>query len=243
MTVELAFTPAGRLIAVEFSGPSSDEVAGTLSSLSGENAGSVPSGTRFEPTDGRIKRVVKAFAAGPMEGLFAQGTERFDAPLAPSLAYWRDYAGRFLTALCHTPESVDAPLKNIPPPEDAELQNLLLSVPPMQGAEYLSATALQDIWRGLSDWVRGRVVKFGKGLSGLLKEHAQLWHQRRNVLVHKFVCRGAVEGKIDALIEEKTQLAADLLEDRAEKMLTKKHAHGKRGHGSKNIISSFSTGC
>jgi non-specific serine/threonine protein kinase len=44
--------------------------------------------------------------------------------------------------------------------------------------------------------------------------------QRHNVLVHKFVCRGTVEEKIDALIEEKTQLASDLLEGGAEKMLT-----------------------
>ncbi len=44
--------------------------------------------------------------------------------------------------------------------------------------------------------------------------------QRRNVLVHKFVCRGTVEEKIDALIEEKTQLATDLIEGGAEKMLT-----------------------
>jgi non-specific serine/threonine protein kinase len=44
--------------------------------------------------------------------------------------------------------------------------------------------------------------------------------QRRNVLVHKFVCQGTVEEKIDALIEEKTQLAAELLEGGAEKMLT-----------------------
>ena len=44
--------------------------------------------------------------------------------------------------------------------------------------------------------------------------------QHRNVLVHKFVCRGTVEEKIDALIEEKKQLAADVLEGGAEKMLT-----------------------
>jgi SNF2 family DNA or RNA helicase len=44
--------------------------------------------------------------------------------------------------------------------------------------------------------------------------------QRRNVLVHKFVCRGTVEEKIDALIEEKTQLATDLLEGGAERTLT-----------------------
>jgi non-specific serine/threonine protein kinase len=36
--------------------------------------------------------------------------------------------------------------------------------------------------------------------------------QKRNVLVHKFVCRGTVEEKIDALITDKSRLACDLLE-------------------------------
>jgi non-specific serine/threonine protein kinase len=36
--------------------------------------------------------------------------------------------------------------------------------------------------------------------------------QRRNVVVHKFVCRGTVEERIDVLIEQKKGLAADLLE-------------------------------
>lgn len=44
--------------------------------------------------------------------------------------------------------------------------------------------------------------------------------QQRNVLVHKFVCRGTIEERIDALIDEKRQLASDLLEGGAEKLLT-----------------------
>ncbi|MBI1832888.1 MAG: ATP-dependent helicase [Planctomycetes bacterium] len=36
--------------------------------------------------------------------------------------------------------------------------------------------------------------------------------QKRNVLVHKFVCRGTVEERIDALIAEKTTLARDVVE-------------------------------
>jgi non-specific serine/threonine protein kinase len=44
--------------------------------------------------------------------------------------------------------------------------------------------------------------------------------QKRNVLVHKFVCRGTVEEKIDELIEAKRQLSSDLLEGGAELMLT-----------------------
>jgi hypothetical protein len=44
--------------------------------------------------------------------------------------------------------------------------------------------------------------------------------QRNNVLVHKFVCQGTVEEKIDSLITEKTALASDILEGGAETLLT-----------------------
>ena len=44
--------------------------------------------------------------------------------------------------------------------------------------------------------------------------------QSRNVLVHKFVCRGTVENKIDQLIESKQLLVHDVLEGGAELQLT-----------------------
>ena len=44
--------------------------------------------------------------------------------------------------------------------------------------------------------------------------------QQRNVVVHKFVCRGTVEERIDALIEQKKGLAADLLEAGGEGLVT-----------------------
>ena len=44
--------------------------------------------------------------------------------------------------------------------------------------------------------------------------------QKKNVLVHKFVCQGTVEEKIDSLIKDKTALAKDLLEGGAETLLT-----------------------
>ena len=44
--------------------------------------------------------------------------------------------------------------------------------------------------------------------------------QKKNVLVHKFICKGTVEEKIDALIESKKQLSKDLLEGGAELNLT-----------------------
>jgi superfamily II DNA or RNA helicase len=44
--------------------------------------------------------------------------------------------------------------------------------------------------------------------------------QTRNVLVHKFVCRGTVEDKIDQMIESKKQLAGNFLEGGADLQLT-----------------------
>jgi hypothetical protein len=44
--------------------------------------------------------------------------------------------------------------------------------------------------------------------------------QRRNVVVHKFVCRGTIEEKIDALIQSKTELSRNLLDHDADQLLT-----------------------
>ena len=44
--------------------------------------------------------------------------------------------------------------------------------------------------------------------------------QKKNVLVHKFVCQGTIEEKIDALISDKKALSTDLLDGGSEKILT-----------------------
>ncbi len=44
--------------------------------------------------------------------------------------------------------------------------------------------------------------------------------QKNNVLVHKFVCRGTVEERIDALIANKQKLSDDVLSGGAETALT-----------------------
>lgn len=44
--------------------------------------------------------------------------------------------------------------------------------------------------------------------------------QTRNVMVHKFVCQGTIEEKIDALIREKTALAGEILEQGAANLVT-----------------------
>jgi len=44
--------------------------------------------------------------------------------------------------------------------------------------------------------------------------------QTKNVLVHKFVCRGTLEEKIDELIESKQRMSRDVLEGSADLLIT-----------------------
>ena len=44
--------------------------------------------------------------------------------------------------------------------------------------------------------------------------------QKKNVMVHKFVCRGTVEEKIDAMIRDKKALAEEILEAGVPKLIT-----------------------
>jgi len=44
--------------------------------------------------------------------------------------------------------------------------------------------------------------------------------QKRNVMVHKFICKGTIEEKIDALIEDKKSLAGEIIPSAAENWIT-----------------------
>ena len=44
--------------------------------------------------------------------------------------------------------------------------------------------------------------------------------QHRNVVVHKFICRGTIEEKIDSLLEDKASMAEDIFKDGAQSILT-----------------------
>ena len=133
---------------------------------------------------GWIKKVSDAFACSQSAGLFALAATRPDAPLSPSFSYWREFAARYLTDLCRTPESAGRNLEPIAPPTDAEKATLLISAPPMQGAEYLNVGVLQELWADLDGWVRKEVSASSDGLGEWLKKHAPLWHQVGRVCFH-----------------------------------------------------------
>ena len=168
MTLDLAFTPSGRIRVHQ-------------SDCDREGRDGEP---RDQTSDGGLAKVVKAFDSSPAEGLFALSTQSVDTTLPPSFGFWRDFASRYLSELCQTPEDADTQVVEIPPPGPGELASVLLNVPPMPGAEYVSQDNLEDIWRDLDVWVRAQVASSQNGLSGFLKERAPLWHQVGRVCFH-----------------------------------------------------------
>jgi non-specific serine/threonine protein kinase len=77
---------------------------------------------------------------------------------------------------------------------------------------------------GLNLTAASHVVHFDRWWNPAVENQAtdRAWRigQHRNVLAHKFVCRGTIEERIDALIRSKQQLVQDVLEGGAEVNLT-----------------------
>ena len=160
MSYDLTLTPAGHLHLREGE----------------DDSGATP--------DAWMKRVAAALSSSQASGIFSLAATRPDAPLSPSFSFWRDFACRYLTQLCRTPEFVGKQLHPVEPPFEYEMATMLLSAPPMQGGEYLSTEVLHRLWVDLDTWVRKEVATSENGLNVWLKKHAAIWHQVGRVCFH-----------------------------------------------------------
>ncbi len=76
--------------------------------------------------DKTAARLVAAFAQGSGHGLMWLGAEEVGQALPPVLGWWRDFAARYVEALCL--RSSDTTL-SVPPPDDEALATLVLTAP------------------------------------------------------------------------------------------------------------------
>ena len=126
--------------------------------------------------------IAKAFAASQAQGLIALAGGKADPTWPLPWTFWRDFAGRYLTAFCQA-EPLPQPVP-LPPPDPAELAGYCLSIPPMPGAEYCCYEVLQGIWTDLDAWARSEVARRADGVPGFLQEYAPLWRQVGRVCFH-----------------------------------------------------------
>ena len=99
-----------------------------------------PEALALEPEHG--SRLEQAFARGSGHGLLCLGADEVGTALPPVLSYWREFGARYVTALCALPGIGEGTKPPVPIPADGELDKMAAAVPPMTGAEYLTAAVL-----------------------------------------------------------------------------------------------------
>jgi len=117
--------------------------------------------------------LVTAFAAGAGHGLFYLGACEVGTALPPALAWWRDFAARFVTALCAIPENGEVAIDS---PDRAALDAMIADVPPMTGAEYLTPEVLTKLWEDLDNAFRAELASSKLPLQDFLKSRHPAWN-------------------------------------------------------------------
>jgi non-specific serine/threonine protein kinase len=100
--------------------------------------------------------------------------------LPPGAHCVREFARRYVTALCHRTGLADP----IEPPASEDLAFAAMQVPPVVGAENLSAAVLETWWRDLDAFVRRTVEAEGQTVEQFLASLHPSWHAVGRVTFH-----------------------------------------------------------
>ncbi len=142
-------------------------------------------GQQSEPLDtARARRIAKAFRTSAAAGLVHLATAELESRLPPDLAFAREFAGQYLTELCHSPDLQSNATAGLVPPDNDKLAAIALAAPPLRGGEYLNADALAGLWIELDQWVRNEGASHPGGLAEYLREKNPLWRQVGRVTFH-----------------------------------------------------------
>jgi non-specific serine/threonine protein kinase len=122
-------------------------------------------------------RLEKAFIRGSGHGLLWLGADEVGTALPPVLSYWRELGVRYVTALCALPGVGDGRTKSpVPIPADGELDKMAAAIPPMTGAEYLTAAVLGDLWRGMDAAFDAELANAKLSVQEFLKGRHPAWN-------------------------------------------------------------------
>ncbi len=116
-----------------------------------------------------------AFARGSGHGLLELGASEVGTALPADFNYWRDFAARFVTTTCTHPD-LDAHHAPIPAPALGELEVLAAAAPPMDGAEYMTASVLETLWTEIAEALRSELAKSKASVQEFLQRKNPAWH-------------------------------------------------------------------
>jgi hypothetical protein len=125
-------------------------------------------------------RLESAFERGAGHGLLELGIREVGTALPADFAYWRDFAGRYVTTLCTSAQPTGATgpaaVSTIETPPAEMLVELANAAPPMPGGEYLNADALAALWEKIDAACRVELADAKQSLQEFLKGRNPAWH-------------------------------------------------------------------
>jgi non-specific serine/threonine protein kinase len=116
-----------------------------------------------------------AFARGSGHGLLELGAGAVGTALPADFSYWRDFAARLITTVCTHPD-LDTHLAPIAAPAVGELEALAAAAPPMDGAEYLTASVLETLWTEIAQALRSELAESKTSVQEFLQCKNPAWH-------------------------------------------------------------------
>jgi non-specific serine/threonine protein kinase len=122
------------------------------------------------------QRLTVAFARGSGHGLLHLGASEVGTALPPVLSYWREFAAKYVLALCTLPDAEDLGWNVHVPAAESELEWSALAAPAMTGAEYLTADVLRVLWQELDKAVALELNEAKCGVQEFLKRHNPAWN-------------------------------------------------------------------
>lgn len=118
-------------------------------------------------------RLLHAFAQGTGHGLLQLGAAEIGRGLPPDWSWWRDFAARYVTALCASPEGGTIAVE---PPTADFLQHRIADAPPMTGSEYLTNALLSALWVTLDSALREELALARVPLQEFLQKRHPAWN-------------------------------------------------------------------
>jgi non-specific serine/threonine protein kinase len=125
-----------------------------------------------------------AFAQDASHGLERLVSQRLHDPLPPTLQFWRQFASRYFTALCHRPEADPTADPVLPPPPDSEWTAFAESAPPMVGLEFLTPGTLSSLWHQFGTYIHTRIARTEGGTTAYLSSCHPAWNAVGRVTFH-----------------------------------------------------------
>ena len=157
-------------------------------------------------------RLWAAFERGHGHGLLQLGAGEVGSALPPGVGYWgywREFAARYVAAVCGLPDAGDGKTHTEIPPSSADvLESFARAAPPMTGAEYLSADVLSALWRSVDTAFRTERAESRLSVQDFLATKSPVWHTVGRVHFNLAENRLDTEAPFAFLATYTTQLTA-----------------------------------